>query len=142
MGNHRRPTIEGPHGQDQVHLCINASHIKKTRAIHHPVEHVAVHVSESRQVLVTQGTACEIVFWGAEDKHQAVPVARRVWQTTDNRNGFGFDLCRISCKDQNMSFENVEKCDAPLQPPRTGFNVKRSDRNHGTPPCPGSGKSL
>ena len=107
MGNHRRPTIEGPNGQDQVHLCINASHIKKTRAIHHPVEHVAVHVSESRQVLVTQGTACEIVFWGAEDKHQAVPVARRVWQTTDNRNGFGCDLCAISCKDQHRSFKEV-----------------------------------
>ena len=88
LRDQRVSTIEVSHGQDQVHLCISLPHITEAGAIHHPLEHLAQHVSESREVLATQGCMCPAVFWGAEDKHQAVPAARRVWQTTGNWNGF------------------------------------------------------
>ena len=84
LRDQRVSTIEASHGQDQVHLCISLPHITEAGAIHHPLEHLAQHVSESREVLATQGCMCPAVFWGAEDKHQAVPAARRVWQTTGN----------------------------------------------------------
>ena len=86
--DHRVSTIETSQWENLVHVCINGPHIAEARTIHHPLQHIAQHVSESREVLATQGCMCPTVFWGAEDKHQAVPTARRVWQTTGNRNGF------------------------------------------------------